>query len=87
MSTDYSETFSLDTTDGSLSGGGQDYVDVYSVPNGKTIYLAIPPDTYTGFSASWQVGFDGGEITKSGSVTLGAGKIYDLGNTSDWPAY
>lgn len=84
MSVNYSNTFSLDTTDGSLSGGNQDYVDVHNVPNGKTIYIAIAPGTYSDFAASWQIEFNYGEITKSSSFTFEAGKIYDLGNTSSW---
>ena len=85
MSTNYSyETFSLNTTDGSLSGGGQDYVDVHYVPNGKTIYIAIAPDTYSDFAASCQYSSGYAEKTKSGGFTFEKGKIYDLGNTSTW---
>lgn len=84
MSVNYSNTFSLDTTDGSLSGGNQDDVDVHNVPNGKTVYIAIAPGTYSDFAASWQIEFNYGEITKSSSFTFEAGKIYDLGNTSSW---
>ena len=85
MSTNYSyETFSLDTSDGSLSGEGQDYVDVHYVPNGKTIYIAIAPGTYSDFAASWQIESNYREKTKSSSFTFEAGKIYDLGNTSSW---
>ena len=62
MSVNYSNTFSLDTTDGSLSGGNQDYVDVHNVPNGKTVYIAIAPGTYSDFAASWQIEFNYGEI-------------------------
>ena len=84
MSTNYSETFSLDTSDGSLSGGGQDYVEAVPVPNGKTIYLAIAPGEYTNIEAGCQNGFNYWGKSKSGSFTFEAGKIYDLGNTSTW---
>ena len=56
------------------------------VPNGKTIYLAIAPGTYTSLWAMCGGGASGdyGYIEKSSSSTFEAGKIYNLGNTSSW---
>lgn len=50
--------------------------------NGKTVYVAIAPGTYTGFKLHiYTEDLDEGKpITKSGSVTFKAGKIYDLGS-------
>lgn len=77
-------TFSLDTSSGALSGTGTyPYAVVMNVPSGKKIYIAIAPGTKTDF----RVFLDGGEsfaIKEKASVTFEAGKIYDLGNTSDW---
>ena len=49
--------------------------------NGKTVYVAIAPGTYTGFKLHLYDEDDGDKtITKSGSVIFEAGKIYDLGS-------
>lgn len=86
-------TFSLDTSTGTLtptSGSTTvtvgDPSDIYSGictdKNGKTVYVAIAPGTYTGFNLHiYTEDLDEGKpITKSGSVTFKAGKIYDLGS-------
>ena len=85
-------TFSLDTSTGTLtptSGSttvtvGTDSYDssgISTYSSGKTVYVAIAPGTYTGFNLhiynEWN---DDNSITKSGSVTFEAGKIYDLGS-------
>ena len=80
-------TFSLDTSDGTLSGTapqGNAYVE--SVPDDKTIYIAIAPGMKTNFTADW-VGVGGSGFAvkqKSSPVTFEAGKIYNLGKTSEW---
>lgn len=81
-------TFSLDTSSGALTLSGTVTSDdkqaaVYGVPSGKTIYIAIAPGTKTNFMAVWSGGMSGYTKSKS-SVTFEAGKIYDLGNTSEW---
>lgn len=78
-------TFSLDTSDGALSGTNTNsYATVGDVPSGKTIYIAIAPGAKTYFMANWD-GSGGDHATKfKMSVNFEAGKIYDLGNTSDW---
>jgi len=80
-----SGTFSLDTSNGALSGSDPDinyYVMVGNVPSGKTIYIAILPGEKHDFSAiCW--GSDYAWKDKM-SVTFEAGKIYDLGKTSEW---
>ena len=85
-------TFNLDTSSGKLTvQDGRDYLSVRaeSVPNNKTIYLAIAPGVVEGLHACWQrpipfEGYDEGNKNKSGSVTFEKGKIYDLGRTSAW---
>ena len=80
-------TFSLDTSNGSLSGGTSGYVSVSYVPDGKTIYIAIAPGSYTNFYAIWTANQSYGDKYPDDPdipVTFEAGKIYDLGNTSDW---
>ena len=85
-------TFSLDTSTGTLTptsgsttvtvGNPSDiYSGINSDFNGKTVYVAIAPGTYTGFNLHIY-NEDGEEKskTKSGSVTFEAGKIYDLGS-------
>ena len=75
-------TFSLDTSDGTLSGGTEPFASAGSVPNKTKIYIAIAPGTKTDFYAYWEgEGCAGGYKS---SVTFEAGKIYDLGNTSEW---
>lgn len=74
--------FSLNPSTGALTlEGGVNMVRASDVPNDKTIYLAVAPGTYTNFVASCD-----GKLKGKASVTLAAGHIYDLGNTSTWPA-
>ena len=85
-------TFSLDTSTGTLTPtSGSTTVTVgttnyYSSGintdfNGKTVYVAIAPGTYTGFNLHiYNEDDDEKSITKSTSVTFVAGKIYDLGS-------
>ena len=75
-------TFSLDTSDGTLSGGTEPFATAGSVPNNTKIYIAIAPGTYTDFWAVWDGG--GYAYKNKSSVTFEAGKIYDLGSTSKW---
>ena len=80
-------TFSLNTSNWTLSGTapkGNAYVQ--SVPDDKTIYIAIAPGTKTNFTADWVgVGSSGYAVKqKSSAFTFEAGKIYDLGKTSEW---
>lgn len=78
-------TFSLDTSSGALSSGSTyRNAEVENVPSGKTIYIAIAPGTKTGFNAIWDDGVNMKMKLKMSPVTFEAGKIYDLGNTSDW---
>ena len=80
-------TFSLNTSNGTLLGTapqGNAYVE--SVPDDKTIYIAIAPGEKTNFTADW-VGVGGSGFAvkqKSSPVTFEAGKIYNLGKTSEW---
>ena len=75
-------TFSLDTSDGTLSGGTYPFASAGSVPNKTKIYIAIAPGTKNEFYAFWEGGGYAGKYKSS--VTFEAGKIYDLGNTSEW---
>ena len=75
-------TFSLDTSDGTLSGGTYPFASAGSVPNKTKIYIAIAPGTKNEFYAYWEGGGYAGKYKSS--VTFEAGKIYDLGNTSEW---
>lgn len=81
-------TFNLDTSTGALTiQSGIKRVRANNVPNNTTIYLAIAPCTLSsGFMANWSNPMTGndGDKDKMGSVTFEAGKIYDLGKTSDW---
>ena len=89
-------TFSLDTSTGTLtptSGSTTvtvgDPSDIYSgictYFSGKTVYVAIAPGTYTGFKLHlYNEDNKDKPITKSGSVTFEAGKIYDLGSYDLW---
>lgn len=85
-------SFSLDTSTGTLTptsgsttvtvGNPSDiYSGICTDGNGKTVYVAIAPGTYTGFNLHIYNEYDD-EIskTKSTSVTFEAGKIYDLGS-------
>ena len=80
-------TFSLNSSDGTLSGsdGTAHYAAVMQVPANKTIYIAIAPGEKTGFEVNW-MGTDNSFASKRKHfpVTFEAGKIYNLGNTSDW---
>ena len=85
---DLTGTFNLDTSTGALTKqSGNKRVRANNVPNNTTIYLAIAPCTLSsGFMANWSNPMTGndGDKDKMGSVTFEAGKIYDLGKTSDW---
>ena len=77
-------TFSLDTSSGTLiDEETEPFATVGNVPANKTIYIAIAPGEKTSFSANWE---DQGNIVmkQKASVTFEAGKIYDLGKTSEW---
>ena len=78
-------TFSLNTSSGALSGsyGTSPLARVVNVPSGKTIYIAIAPGEKTDFTASWNRG-GSYAMKEKASVTFEAGKIYNLGNTSEW---
>lgn len=82
-------TFSLDTSSGTLtllSGTPTNenrQSAVMQVPSGKTIYIAIAPGMKTGFRALWADDITGYQKSKN-FVTFEAGKIYDLGKTSEW---
>ena len=55
--------------------------DINTDEGSKTVYVAIAPGTYTGFNLHiYNEDGDEKSITKSGSVTFEAGKIYDLGS-------
>ena len=85
-------TFSLDTSTGTLTptsgsttvtvGNPSDiYSGICTDMNGKTVYVAIAPGTYTGFNLHlYNEDGDDKSQTKSTSVTFEAGKIYDLGS-------
>lgn len=78
--------FNLDTSNGSLEPqtGSQYYVSAYNVPKGKTIYLAIAAGTFEYFYANCQI-YNNYQRNKMSVVTFEAGKIYDMGKTSEWP--
>lgn len=80
-------TFSLNTSNGTLSGTTtQCAANVASVPDDKTIYIAIAPGEKTNFTADWiGLNYSGYAVKqKSSPVTFEAGKIYNLGKTSEW---
>ena len=79
--------FKLNTSNGSLEPqtGSQYYVSAYNVPKGKTIYIAIAAGTLDHLYANCLID-NNYQINKSGYVTFEAGKIYDMGKTSEWPA-
>ena len=80
-------TFSLNTSSGALSGtdGTNAFVAVMQVPADKTIYIAIAPGEKNNFTVNWDDGnFNHATKEKNSAVTFEAGKIYDLGNTSEW---
>ena len=86
-------TFSLDTsgtltpTSGSTTvtvGNPSDFQSSICTDfNGKTVYVAIAPGTYTDFNLHIYSEADEKSKTKS-SVTFEAGKIYDLGSYDLW---
>jgi len=85
-------TFSLDTSTGTLTptsgsttvtvGNPSDIESgICTDMNGKTVYVAIAPGTYTNFNLHiYNEDNEEKSQTKSGSVTFEAGKIYDLGS-------
>ena len=81
-------TFSLDTSSGALlgSGGTRAVARVMNVPSDKTIYIAIAPGEKTYFTARWMAADYNSYASKDkmSTTTFEAGKIYDLGKTSDW---
>ena len=82
-------TFNLNTSTGVLTCTSHfSEVDVNGVPNSKTIYIAVAPGTYENFRASAMLytSYDMKKKVKS-SVTFEKGKIYNLGNVSDWDGY
>ena len=79
-------TFSLNTSSGALSGTNADFsAAVMQVPADKTIYIAIAPGEKNNFTVNWDDG-NGGHARKRkhSAVTFEAGKIYNLGKTSEW---
>ena len=78
--------FSLNTSNGALTGIKTEHAAVVtSVPLNKTIYIAIAPGTKTNFMADWMgTSYEFAQKIKSSAVTFEAGKIYDLGKTSEW---
>ena len=80
--------FTLDTSNGTLSGTNTaPYAVVMNVPANKTIYIAIAPGEKTSFNVVWDGEGDQVEKSKHSAVTFEAGKIYDLGKTSEWEQY
>ena len=81
-------TFSLDTSDGTLSGSQTfPFASLGNVSNDQTIYIAIAPGEKNGFNVHW-MGMDESHARKRkhSAVTFEAGKIYYLGRTSEWDA-
>ena len=79
-------TFSLNTSSGALSGTNTfNDAAVMQVPADKTIYIAIAPGEKNDFTVNWDDG-NGGHARKRkhSAVTFEAGKIYNLGKTSEW---
>jgi hypothetical protein len=80
-------TFSLNTSNGTLSGTDTNrFAAVMQVPADKTIYIAIAPGEKNDFNVNWDDG-NGHHARKEkhSAVTFEAGKIYNLGKTSEWP--
>ena len=75
-------TFNFDISTETLTGGNPG-VSVQGVPAGETVYIAIAPCTVGNLIAGWNDG-DNDRCKTKADVTFEAGKIYDLGNTSDW---
>ena len=80
-------TFDLNTSSGALTNptDGKSLVYVQDVPAGKTVYIAIAPCEVEDLVAYFDDGEFWHEIEKTSSTTFEAGKIYNLGNISDWP--
>lgn len=79
-------TFSLNTSSGALSDTNTArFASVMNVPADQTIYIAIAPGEKTDFEVNW-MGTDNSYARKMkhSAVTFEAGKIYNLGNTSEW---
>ena len=79
--------FDLDTSTGALTVLYGETLVTTTIPDNATVYLAIAPGNYTNFTAakSTMMEDDGEWYSKTkASVTFQAGKIYDLGTTSDW---
>ena len=85
----FTGTFDLDTSTGVLTCTSHfSNIDVYGVPNSQTIYIAVAPGTYEDFRASAMMNPSGDLKRKEkSSVTFVKGKIYDLGNVSDWDGH
>lgn len=85
--------FDLDTSTGTLTvqAGEESPMVATSVKNNNTtIYLAIAPGTYNMLMAQYYnptADTNGNKMKMDpmNHITFEAGKIYDLGNTSDWP--
>ena len=83
----FTGAFNLNTSTGALTCTNHfSEVDVYGVPNSKTIYIAVAPGTYEDFRASAFLSEDI-KMKEKSSVTFVKGKIYDLGNVSDWDGH
>ena len=78
--------FSLNTSSGALSGTNtRAFVSSGEVSSGKTIYIAIAPGEKNNFTVNWDDGNgDHARKRKNSAVTFEAGKIYNLGKTSEW---
>ena len=76
-------TFSLDTSTGTLTKqeNKSSSVSASGVPNNTTIYLAIAPGTFNGFTAEYNGSYSRMKVS---AITFEKGKIYNLGNTSSW---
>jgi len=76
-------SFDYNISTGTLTGGNP-VVRVQGVPADKTVYIAIAPCTVGNLGAIWYDDNYNERCKTKASVTFEAGKIYDLGNTSDW---
>lgn len=82
-------TFNLNPSTGVLTCTSHySEVDVFGVPDNKTIYIAVAPGTYEDFRASADLNISMAIKRKEkSSVTFEKGKIYNLGNVSDWDGH
>lgn len=79
--------FSLNTSSGALSGTNtRNYAFLGNVHADQTIYIAIAPGEKNDFRVVWDGESGHVEKRKDSAVTFEAGKIYDLGKTSEWDA-